>query len=115
MFIGIVFEITDILPSARMCAGAKGFDTVQTSLVKSSENLASTSCNGGRKYERWFKTSQGQSIPIIASRIASSKGKTESKQSKVEVESRLQARATSPSNSSSEKGVEWSSVELTID
>lgn len=94
MFIGIIFEITDILPSERVCVGAKGFDTVQTSLPTSSENLDSTSCNGGRKYERWCKSSQGQSIPIITSRIASSEGRTESKQSKAEVESKLQDGAT---------------------
>lgn len=59
MFIGIIFEITDILPSTRTCVGAKGFVTVQTSLVQNSENLDSTSYNGGRKYERWCKSSQG--------------------------------------------------------
>lgn len=89
IFIGIVFEITDILSSAQKCAGAKGFDTIQTSLEQSSENRDSTSCKGGRKYEQWCKSSQGRSIPIIALRIASSKGKTESRQSKAEVESRL--------------------------
>lgn len=52
MFIGTVFEIIDILPSANKCVGAKGFDTVQTSLVSRLENQDSTSYNGGRKYDR---------------------------------------------------------------
>lgn len=79
MFIGTVFEITDILPSARMRARAKGFETIQTLLVSRLENVDSITCNGGRKYERWCKSSHGQSTPVISSKIASSDAKIVSK------------------------------------
>ncbi len=50
MFTNTVREITNMLPSAENCAGAKGFETIQTSLVNRLENLDSTSFNGGRKH-----------------------------------------------------------------
>jgi len=52
MFTGTVREINDMVPSAENFAGAKGFETVQTSLVDRLDKLDSTSHNGGRKYER---------------------------------------------------------------
>ena len=51
MFTRIVCEITNILPSVENCARAKGFETIQTSLVDRLDKLDSTSHNGGRKYE----------------------------------------------------------------
>jgi len=53
MFIGIVFEIRDMLPSAENCAGAKGFKISSTSLVDEGlDKLYCTSRKSGRKYDR---------------------------------------------------------------
>ena len=53
MFSRIVYEITDMLPSKKTCAGAKGFKTLITSLVNTGlDKLDSTSCKFGKKYDR---------------------------------------------------------------
>ena len=47
MLIGTVHEITDMLPLTENCAGAKGFEAIQTSLVDRLDKLDSTSTMEG--------------------------------------------------------------------
>ena len=80
MFTRIVYEIIDILPSTKICVGAKGFKILWILPVEGMDKFDSSQCKSRRKYDQWCKSSHDISTPFIASRIASSYGKTISMQ-----------------------------------